>query len=188
MFISPVTDSYAMHRPEYGTGAGTRLFDRGPYNSTPVDNYPSGDGKSMIWRGPSHYVPSERRWTDYHQYRSLPRDTRRDAKEMQSEDQWVDFMRQRDTPSGYYHKDIGLLQTGVPECRLFGYTRDLPSMPPRALQDLSWPKSDAFVPLERSDRGKYYGYYHEAIARERQQRKKELPESMRVEARDIPML
>lgn len=89
---------------------------------------------------------------------------------------------------GYYHKDIGLLQTGVPECRLFGYTRDLPSMPPRALQDLSWPKSDAFVPLERSDRGKYYGYYHEAIARERQQRKKELPESMRVEARDIPML
>lgn len=89
---------------------------------------------------------------------------------------------------GYYHKDIGLLQTGVPECRLFGYTRDLPSMPPRALQDLSWPKSDAFVPLERSDRGKYYGYYHEAIERERQQRKKELPESMRVEARDIPML
>uniref|UniRef100_A0A8W8MF65 Uncharacterized protein n=1 Tax=Magallana gigas TaxID=29159 RepID=A0A8W8MF65_MAGGI len=132
VFISPVTDSYAMHRPEYGTSAGTRLFDRGPYNSTPVDNYPSGDGKSMIWRGPSHYVPSERRWTDYHQYRSLPRDTRRDAKEMQSEDQWVDFMRQRDTPSGYYHKDIGLLQTGVPECRLFGYTRDLPSMPPRA--------------------------------------------------------
>lgn len=99
-------DSYAMHRPEYGTSAGTRLFDRGPYNSTPVDNYPSGDGKSMIWRGPSHYVPSERRWTDYHQYRSLPRDTRRDAKEMQSEDQWVDFMRQRDTPSGNCLKNV----------------------------------------------------------------------------------
>jgi hypothetical protein len=81
-----------------------------------------------------------------------------------------------------------VLQSGVPECRLFGYTRDLPSMPPRELQDISWPKSDAFVPLERSDRGQYYGYYHEAIERERERRKRELPESMRVEARDIPML
>lgn len=97
-----------MHRAEYGTSAGTRLFDRGPYNSTPMDNYPSGNGKSMIWRGPSHYVPSERRWEDYQQYRSLPRDTRRDAKEMQSEDQWVNFMRQRDTPSGNCLENVEL--------------------------------------------------------------------------------
>ncbi|XP_062612089.1 uncharacterized protein LOC134273887 [Saccostrea cucullata] len=176
-----------MHRPEYGISAGTRLFDRGPHNPIPTHNYLSGGGKSLIWRGPSHYVTSERTWIDQQQYRSLPRDTKRDAKEMQSEDQWVDFMRQRDTPSGYYHKDIGVLQTGIPECRLFGYTRDLPSMPPRNLQDISWPKSDAFVPLERADRGKYYGY-HEVIERERERRKKELPESMRVEARDISML
>lgn len=32
--------------------------------------------------------------------RSLPRETRRDAIDVQSEDQFVDFMRQRDTPSG----------------------------------------------------------------------------------------
>ena len=90
-----------MLRPEYGISAGTtRLFDRGPHNPIPTDNYLSGDGKSMIWNAPSHYVPSERSWIGYHQYRSLPQDTRRDAKEMQSEDQWVDFMRQRDTPSG----------------------------------------------------------------------------------------
>ena len=90
--------------------------------------------------------------------------------------------------TGYYHKDIGLLQSGKPECRLFGYTRDLPSMPPRSLQDISWPKADAFVPLERGDRGKYYGYYHEAIERETERRRRELPESLRVEARDIPLL
>ncbi|XP_078320927.1 uncharacterized protein LOC144621479 isoform X2 [Crassostrea virginica] len=177
-----------MHRPEYGISAGTRLFDRGPHNPIPTHNYLSGDGKSMIWNAPSHYIPSERSWIGYHQYRSLPRDTRRDAKEMQSEDQWVDFMRQRDTPSGYYHKDIGLLQSGKPECRLFGYTRDLPSMPPRSLQDISWPKADAFVPLERGDRGKYYGYYHEAIERETERRRRDLPESLRVEVRGIPLL
>ena len=90
--------------------------------------------------------------------------------------------------TGYYHKDIGLLRSGKPECRLFGYTRDLPSMPPRSLQDISWPKADAFVPLERGDRGKYYGYYHEAIERETERRRRELPESLRVEARDIPLL
>lgn len=89
-----------MQHPEYATSAGARLFDRGPHNATPMHNYLSGDGKSLIWNGPAHYVPSERSWIGHHQYRSLPRDTKRDAKEMQSEDEWVNFMRQRDTPSG----------------------------------------------------------------------------------------
>jgi len=177
-----------MHRPEYGISAGTRLLDRGPHNPIPTHNYLSGDGKSNVWSGESHYVPSERDWIKYSDYRSIPRVTKRDAKEMQSEDEWVNFMRQRDTPSGYYHKDIGILQSGVPEVRLFGYTRDLPSMPPRALENVSWPKADAFVPLERADRGNYYGYYDEAMERERERRKRELPESMRIEPRDIPKL
>ena len=89
---------------------------------------------------------------------------------------------------GYYHKDIGVLQTGIVPLRQFGYTRDLPSMPPRDLQDISWPKSDAFIPMERKDRGNYYGYYHMAMEKEQELRKKELPESMRVEARDIPKI
>lgn len=32
--------------------------------------------------------------------RSLPREARRDAIDIQSQDQFVEFMRQRDTPSG----------------------------------------------------------------------------------------
>lgn len=51
-----------------------------------------------------------------------------------------------------------------------------------------WPKSDAWVPIERAGRGEYYGYYHEAIEAERERRKKEYPTSWRIEPRDIPKL
>jgi hypothetical protein len=43
----------------------------------------------MIYAGASHYVPSEQNWIKYDQYRSLPRDTKRDAIDMQSEDQSI---------------------------------------------------------------------------------------------------
>ena len=69
--------------------------------STPENNFFSGDGKSLVWEGPGYYVPSERgNWIKQHAYRSLPRETKRDAIDFQSEDEWVAFMRQRDTPSG----------------------------------------------------------------------------------------
>ena len=89
--------------------------------STPYNNFFSGDGKSHVYEGPAYYVPSERgNWIKQHDYRSLPRETKRDAIDVQSEDQWVEFMRQRDTPSGnvdacttrstalYYHPPIVL--------------------------------------------------------------------------------
>ena len=69
--------------------------------STPYNNYFAGDGKSMVYEGPGYYVPSERgNWIKQHDYRSLPRETKRDAIDFQSEEQFVEFMRQRDTPSG----------------------------------------------------------------------------------------
>ena len=49
-------------------------------------------------------------------------------------------------------------------------------------------ETNAFMPLERGDRGKYYGYYHEAIERETERRRRELSWSLRVKARDIPLL
>lgn len=61
-------------------------------------------------------------------------------------------------------------------------------MPPKDVFQNPWPKSDAWAPPERAGRGDYYGYYHEAIDAERERRKKELPESMRVEPRDIPKI
>ena len=48
-------------------------------------------------------MPSERMWISYADHRSLPRQTRRDAILMESEDQWRDFQRNRDSvhqPSG----------------------------------------------------------------------------------------
>ncbi|KAK3092549.1 hypothetical protein FSP39_004270 [Pinctada imbricata] len=107
-----------MHRPEYGTSAGTNLFLRGPYNSTPLHNYLSGDGKSHVFRGPGYYVPSENRWMHYHEYRSLPRETRRDAILFESEDDWVKFQRKRDAqtnPGGISMSGKPTLFTGVPE-------------------------------------------------------------------------
>ncbi|OWF35645.1 uncharacterized protein LOC110442695 [Mizuhopecten yessoensis] len=177
-----------MHRKEYATSGGTYLKERGPTNAVPLHNYVSGDGKSHAYRGMAHYVPSERAWIAKDQFRSLPRETKRDAIDIQSEDQWVDFMRNRDTPSGYYNENIGLLQTGKADLKLFGYTRNLPAMPSKDIFQNPWPKSDAFVPVERKGRGDYYGYYHEAIESERERRKKEFPTSWVIEARDVPKL
>ncbi|CAC5371161.1 unnamed protein product [Mytilus coruscus] len=78
--------------------------------------------------------------------------------------------------SAYYHKEVSLKQTGIPELRLGGYTRNLPTMPPKDVFQDPWPKSDAWAPPQRAGRGDYYGYYHEAIEAERR-RKKELPEA-----------
>ena len=71
-----------------------------PYCSTPTHNYFSGDVKSTVWSSPQYYVPSERNWITYHGYRHLPSTTKRDAIDFQSEDDWVSFMRKRDTPIG----------------------------------------------------------------------------------------
>ena len=90
--------------------------------------------------------------------------------------------------TGYYHKNIGLKQTGTPALNLNGYTRNLPSMPPRDIFQNPWPKCDAWVPIRREGRGEYYGYYHETIESERERRKKEYPTSWRIEPRDIPRL
>ncbi|KAK7109989.1 uncharacterized protein [Littorina saxatilis] len=159
-----------------------------PHHSTPTNNYFSGDGKSYVWGDASYYVPSERSWIRYPDYRSLPRESRRDAKDFQSEDEWVNFMRNRDQPTGYYHSRVGIRGSGVPALRLNGFTRALPSMPGRELFLQPWPKSDAWVPPVRRGRGEYYGYYHERIENERVRRNHELPLSQRIEPGHLPMV
>ena len=90
--------------------------------------------------------------------------------------------------AGNYNKNIGLKQSGTPALNLAGYTRNLPSMPPRDIFQNPWPKCDAWVPIRREGRGEYYGYYHEAIEHERERRKKEFPTSWRIEPRDVPKI
>ena len=84
------------------TPAGARV----PEYVMPKNNYLSGDWKSHVWRGAAHYVPSERRWIAYHNYRCLPLLAKRDAKDLQSETEYVDFVRSRDTPTGQYLKTL----------------------------------------------------------------------------------
>lgn len=100
-----------MYRPEYGTSAGTNVRLRGPYNATPVNNYLAGDGKSHVYMGPAYYVPSENRWIKFHEYRSIPRETRRDAILMESEEQWVAYQRKRDKAT----QPGGITMSGKPE-------------------------------------------------------------------------
>ena len=71
---------------------------------------------------------------------------------------------------------------------LHGYTRNLPDMPPKNIFDNPWPKSDAYVPVDRRNRGNYYGYYHEAIDREQERRRRDFPASWRIEPRDVPTI
>lgn len=100
--LSSLRQSYRI-TPEFSSLAAPYRLTPGlplPHHSTPYNNYLSGDGKSYIWAGPGYYVPSERTWIRYPDYRHLPRETRRDAIDFQSEDAWVDFMRNRDQPSG----------------------------------------------------------------------------------------
>lgn len=90
---------------KYATSKGQILFERGYWNPMPINTYLSGDGLSHCYRGPAYYVPSERAWMDYKDYRSLPPITRRDAIHMDSEDKYREFQRKRDSrphPSGMY--------------------------------------------------------------------------------------
>lgn len=106
-----------MYRAEFGTSGGTNIRERGPYNTIPFYNYLSGTGKSHAYRGPGYYVPSENRWMAFHEYRSLPRETKRDAILFESEDDWVTFQRKRDSehpPSGISMSGVPTQYTGVP--------------------------------------------------------------------------
>lgn len=104
-----------MSGPRYGsryhTSQGTLLFKRGTWSPRPTHNYLSGDGKSHVYRGSGYYSPSERIWINYPDHRSLPRESRRDAIHMESEDQWVAFMRKRDS----CHQPSGISMSGQPD-------------------------------------------------------------------------
>ncbi|XP_052809676.1 uncharacterized protein LOC128238136 [Mya arenaria] len=95
---------------EYSTSHGSILAERGPRNMVPLNNYPAGTGKSIVWTGAAYYVPSENRWISQHNYRSLPREARRDAIYFEREDDWVSWKIKNDKP----HPPSGISMSGVP--------------------------------------------------------------------------
>lgn len=93
----------------------------------PVNSYLSGDGLSPCYRGSGYYVPSERKWIDYKDFRSLPSATRRDAIHMDSEDKYRDFTLKRDSkpqPSGISMSGYPRNFTGVPYPQLIPFHTD----------------------------------------------------------------
>ncbi|KAH3718276.1 uncharacterized protein LOC127856636 [Dreissena polymorpha] len=102
---------------EYSTSRGSILAERGPRNMVPLNNYLAGTGKSIVWMGAAYYVPSENRWIQQHEYRTLPREARRDAIYFESEDDWVAWKDRRDRPShpsGISMSGYPTAYTGVP--------------------------------------------------------------------------
>lgn len=82
----------------------------GPQRDYPNDNYLSGDGKSAIWKGHAFYAPHNRSWRDLHEVKALPWDRVPGLIEFQSEDEWREWQKKRDTPgSGKFCASSGIL-------------------------------------------------------------------------------
>ncbi|GAA53442.1 hypothetical protein CLF_110240 [Clonorchis sinensis] len=80
--------------------------------SIPEYNYRSGKRKSALFQGPGWYIPSEIRWESYNEHHELPRLTRRDAVEMQCEEDFINFLNKRYVPnSKFLHTDNHLSKT-----------------------------------------------------------------------------
>ncbi|XP_014778569.1 uncharacterized protein LOC106875102 [Octopus bimaculoides] len=146
-----------------------------PEYHMPTNNYLSGDWKSHNWRGPAYYVPSERRWIAYHNYRTLPDLIKRDSMDIQCEDQYVDFVRTRDTPSCFRYRNIGILPSIHPHLMLNGYKREL-------LYSQTANKFHmAPMPCRR-----YYINYHDVLDEKLYRRHKDVSSIFKIGPCDVP--
>ncbi|XP_070211277.1 uncharacterized protein [Littorina saxatilis] len=146
-----------------------------PHHSTPTNNYFSGDGKSYVWGDASYYVPSERSWIRYPDYRSLPRESRRDAKDFQSEDEWVNFMRNRDQPTGCYFPNRGMVMSRDSGLVVNAYARVDPAPPGLVLFRPPKPHYKAFVAPIRKNEGDYHTFYRARMEKKNDIRQPERP-------------
>lgn len=171
-----------LHSTTGVTPAGARV----PEYVMPKNDILSGDWKSHVWRGPAHYIPSERRWIAYHNYRCLPLLAKRDAKDLQSETEYVDFIRSVDTPSGIRYRNIGLLPCKHPELKIFGYKKEASTLPCREFT--CWPLSpdvkcyhDPYL-IHKGE----YGYYHDVLDSSAFRLRKDVPANLKIDACDVP--
>jgi len=157
-----------------------------PLNLPQKEVFLNGKDKSIIWTSPPHHVPEYPNWNELRSVRYNPRLTRSTPASSNVENDWTEYHRQRQTPSGYYGHSIGTKPSGIPSVRLDGYTRHIAGMPPRDIFLHRWPKADSWSQPARAPRGEYYGYYHEALESERFMRQRLRPIHERITPFDVP--
>ncbi|GAB1603046.1 uncharacterized protein LOC115215480 [Argonauta hians] len=148
---------------------------RVPEYHMPTNNYLSGDWKTHNWCGPAYYIPSERRWVAYHNYRTLPELLYRDSQDFTTESEFVDFVRSRDTPSWFRYRNIGVLPNIRPVIKLNGYKREL--IYPQYCNKFHM----APMPCRR-----YYINYHDVLDEDLYKRHKDVSSSFKIGPCDIP--
>ncbi|CAI2724372.1 unnamed protein product [Schistosoma spindalis] len=110
--------------------------------------------KTSLFHGPGWYVPSERHWVNYDDYSALPRMTKRDAIDFQSEREFVSFLKKRDIPN--YKKITAYFPSHPPSIKSQCF-RQIPSFQARS--------GSLYETKPSIIRGgvDYYEYYQEQI-------------------------
>ncbi|CAH8459499.1 unnamed protein product [Heterobilharzia americana] len=112
--------------------------------------------KTSLFNGAGWYIPSERRWETYNEHFELPRLTRRDAVDFQSEKDFVNFLKRRDIPN---YKKITAYYPSHPPSVKWNSHFQTPS---------SQSQGDPHHRTSRIpkwDEVGYYGYYQEILDR-----------------------
>ncbi|KAG5453659.1 hypothetical protein CSKR_105779 [Clonorchis sinensis] len=126
--------------------------------SIPEYNYRSGKQKSALFQGPGWYIPSEIRWESYNEHHELPRLTRRDAVEMQCEEDFINFLNKRYVPNNT--KITAHVPSAPPRPKWNGHTRVMTTE-----FDNTCYYNTTRMPIW--DGPGYYGYYQEILDRMR---------------------
>ncbi|CAH8446934.1 unnamed protein product [Schistosoma turkestanicum] len=109
--------------------------------------------KTSLFHGAAWYVPSERRWVNYDDYRALPRVTNRDAIDFQSEEDFMGFLKKRDVPN---YKKITAYYPSHPPSIKFGTCYQVPSAQVGS-ESHHRTKPNSICGYE------YYEYYHQIL-------------------------
>ncbi|KAF6776775.1 hypothetical protein AHF37_04215 [Paragonimus kellicotti] len=126
--------------------------------TVPEYNYREGQRKTVLYQGAGWYIPSERRWESYDHHHELPRLTRRDAIDMQREEDFVNFLKKRDVPN--YKKITAHIPSKPPSVKWNGHARIMNS-------EFDNPCIYKLADKPIWDGPGYYGYYQEILERMR---------------------
>ncbi|KAF8564051.1 hypothetical protein P879_08435 [Paragonimus westermani] len=120
--------------------------------AVPEYNYREGQRKTVLYQGAGWYIPSERRWEPYDHHHELPRLTRRDAIDMQREEDFVNYLKKRDVPN--YKKITAHIPSQPPFVKWNGHTR---------ITDTECDSPHIYKTVEKPmwNGPGYYGYYQE---------------------------
>nr|CAH8832040.1 unnamed protein product [Trichobilharzia regenti] len=135
-----------------------------------IPEYNNRDGhmKTSLYGGAAWYIPSERRWESYSEHFELPKLTRRDAIDFQSEKDFLNFLKKRDIPD--YKKITAYYPSHPPSVKWNSHYR-IPSS--QTAGDLR----ECIDQRRIWDDPGYYGYYQEILDRMTREDCRRLPRS-----------